>query len=62
MACLKDEEYVVRVYAVHGLGRMNAKDHVSAIVPLLSNPNPKEHEAVVQTLKKLGYQVNQSAQ
>lgn len=61
LACLKDDEYVVRIYAVNSLGRMNAKDHVSAIVPLLSNPNPKEHEAVVLTLKKLGYQLNQAA-
>lgn len=56
---LKDSEWVVRNYALRVLAKQGAKEHVSAILPLLNDPQPEVREEVKKTLKKLGYQVRE---
>lgn len=55
---LKDEEWVVRVYALRALGLLGATDAVPHILPLLNDPQPEVREEAKKTLQMLGYKVN----
>ncbi len=56
---LKDEEWVVRQYALWALGNLGAKETIPQILPLLNDPNPTVREQAKKTLQKLGYQVRE---
>ncbi len=56
---LKDEEWVVRQYALWTLGNLGAKETIPQILPLLNDPNPTVREQAKKTLQKLGYQVRE---
>lgn len=53
---LKDNEWVVRQYALWALGKLEAKEAIPQILPLLNDPNPTVREQAKKTLQKLGYQ------
>ncbi|MFN3421410.1 MAG: HEAT repeat domain-containing protein [Armatimonadota bacterium] len=56
---LKDDERVVRHYALWALGNLGAKEAIPQILPLLNDPDPTVREQAKKTLKKLGYQVSE---
>jgi len=55
-AALKDKEYVVRAYAVRGLGRIGDASDIPFILPLLKDPSFEVRKPANEALKKLGYQ------
>ncbi len=56
---LKDEEWVVRVYALRTLARLGAKEAVSSLLPLLNDPQPEVRQQARKTLQQLGYKVGE---
>jgi len=56
---LSDPEWVVRVYALRVLATLMAKEHVSAILPLLNDSQPEVRAEAKKALQKLGYQVGE---
>ncbi|MFN3421409.1 MAG: HEAT repeat domain-containing protein [Armatimonadota bacterium] len=56
---LKDDEQVVRQYALWALGNLGAKEAIPQILPLLNDPDPTVRERAKKTLQKLGYQVSE---
>jgi len=57
---LKDSEWIVRSYAVTALARLNARETVFQILPLLNDPKPEVREDARKALEKLGYQVKRN--
>lgn len=56
---LQDPHWVVRVYALDVLKRLNAKSSAPHILPLLNDPQPEVRKVAKETLQKLGYQVRE---
>lgn len=54
---LRDKEGVVRFYAVLALNRLQAKEVVPDLLPLLNDPDPDVRKAVLNALIRLGYPV-----
>lgn len=52
---LNDPNWLVRVFALDVLRRLNARSSIHKILPLLNDPTPEVRQVAKQTLKKLGY-------
>lgn len=52
---LRDPYWLVRDEAVYVLGRLQAKEAIPYILPLLNDPDPRVRETAQKTLQRLGY-------
>ena len=57
---LRDKEGVVRFYAVLALDRLQARETVPDLLPLLNDPDPDVRKVVLKTLTRFGYSVESS--
>ncbi len=55
--CLKDPEWIVRIYAVRSMYWLKAKEAIPHILPLLNDPHSDVREDAKKVLKHLGYSV-----
>ncbi|MEJ7614014.1 MAG: HEAT repeat domain-containing protein [Candidatus Fervidibacter sacchari] len=56
---LKDSHWVVRIYALDVLKRLNAKSSIPHILPLLNDPRSEVRKEAKRTLQQLGYKVGE---